>query len=166
MTLTQKEYQEFNTYIDNYEKFQDTYSPLIMLKYYFKAREYLKLTIKLFWDILFGNEYLASLNKNNISINQIYDGNVYKKSETLNHNQIEQLDLFTYKEIKQNYHNKEINTFQISTIYNSGKYPNFESEKDFLMYYRNLTDTRNSLELPKLKNNIPKNFYTMSKIKD
>lgn len=167
MTLSQKEYQEFNNYIDNYKNYQETYSPLLMLESYFKVRNYLKGEIKLFWDILFGNEYLAALNKNGISTNQIYDGNVYKKSETLNHNQIEQLDLFTYKEMKQDYHTKEINTFQICTIYNSGKYPNFESEKDFIIYYRNLADRKHDLELPKLKSNIPNNYlYNIDKIKN
>lgn len=161
MALNQKEYQDFSNYVDNYDKFQETYSPLLMLKSYLKVRTYLKGTTKLFWDILFGNEYIVSLNKHSISTNQIYNNNIYNSNDTLTPRNTVQLDLFTYQDYKEIIHTKDIDTFQLCTIYNSKKYPDFEKEKDFIMYYRNLADTKDLMELPKLKQSTNNYLYNI-----
>lgn len=161
MALNQKEYQDFSNYVDNYDKFQETYSPLLMLKSYLKVRNYLKGITKLFWDILFGNEYVVSLNKHSISTSQIYNSNIYNNSNTLTPKNTVQLDLFTYQDYKEIIHTKNVDTFQLCTIYNSRKYPDFEKEKDFIMYYRNLADAKDSLDLPKLKQSANNYVYNI-----
>ena len=100
MALNQKEYQDFSNYVDNYDNFQETYSPLLMLKSYLKVRVYLKGLERLFWDILFGNEYLVSLTKHSISTHQIYGNNIYNNSNSLTPRNTVQLDLFTYQDYK------------------------------------------------------------------
>lgn len=151
IALEQKEYQDFVSFIDEYEKYQETYSPLLLFRTYTKVRKELKNDSKLFWDILFGNEYLVSLIKNGISINQIYKTNVFKQKEK-KYDKIEQLDLFTYQDVsEENF--EEIKTFQIITIYNASKLPTFEKEKDIIYYYRMLQDNKEKIDLPKLKGN-------------
>jgi hypothetical protein len=61
IALDSKEYKEFLSYIDEFEKFQDFYSPLLVFKTYNKVRKDLKNDKRLFWDILFGNEYVKRL---------------------------------------------------------------------------------------------------------
>jgi len=159
MCLKKKDYQDFNGSIDRYDTLQETYSTLSLLSTYVKMRQYLKEETRLFWDILFANEYIVSLNKHNIGLNQIYTKNIYKKSEVLNHNHNEQLDLFSYQSVKPESHNLDITTFQVCTIYNSNKIPNFEQEKDLIMYYKNLADTADMLEMAKLKSGYKKYVY-------
>lgn len=151
IALDQKEYQDFVSFVDEYEKFQETYSPLILFRTYTIVRNELKNESKLFWDILFGNEYIVSLIKNGISVNQIYKTNVFRQKEKQS-TKIEQLDLFTYQDIsEENF--EEIKTFQITTIYNAAKLPTFEKEKDIIYYYRMLQDNKEKIDLPKLKGN-------------
>ncbi len=161
MALNKRDYQEFSNSVDNYESLQETYSTLIILATYVKVRKFINSEAKLFWDILFANEYIVSLNKHNISVSQIYTKNVYKKGEVLNHNHNEQLDLFSYQSVKPETHNLDITTFQVCTIYNTNKIPDFKQEKDLIMYYKNLADTQGMIELVKLKDGYKKYVYNI-----
>ena len=150
--LKQREYQDFVSYIDEYDKYQETYSPLLLFKTYKDVRKFLKEKAKLFWDILFGNEYIVSLVKNNISVNQIYRNNVYKNRENEIKDDGEQLDIFSYKRVEEETY-KNLKTFQLTTIYNTNKLPNYQKERDILAYYKALSDAKENIILPKLKGN-------------
>lgn len=157
MELNQKDYNEFMNYIDNYEKYQDTYSPLIIFKTYNRVRKHLKENTKLFWDIFFGNEYVVALNKHSMKTDEIYKKNIYsnyKQPKQRKEKEPLQLDLFTYQEVTEEPEIREmadIKCFQFCTIYNSNDLPDFHQEKDLLMYYKNLLDTKEKIELPRLK---------------
>lgn len=156
IVLKSKEYKEFVNYIDNFENYQDSYSPLLVFKTYTKIRKELKEEKRLFWDILFGNEYIVALSKNNILITDIYKENIYNKPQKENiENEIKQLDIFAY--LEENIEkdiiniNDNISTFQICTIYNISNLPEYEEEKDLLMYYEKLLNNKDMIILPKLK---------------
>ena len=157
IALDQKEYKEFLSYIDEFEKFQDFYSPLLVFKTYNKVRKQLKGEKRLFWDILFGNEYVVALTKHNMPTKNIFKKNIYsnyKNKKATNQISI-QLDLFSYladEEDSSNFITEDINTLQLCTIYNSNDLPDYEEEKDLLMYYEKLIKGRESITLPKLKN--------------
>lgn len=157
MELNQKDYNEFINYIDNYEKYQDTYSPLIIFKTYNKVRKHLKENTKLFWDIFFGNEYIVALNKHSIKTEDIYKKNIYnnyKQKQQRKTQEPLQLDLFTYQEITEEPEIRKIEDvkcLQYCTLYNSNDLPEFNQEKDLLLYYKNLLDTKEKIELPRLK---------------
>lgn len=146
IVLDKKDYQEFLAYIDDYENYQETYSPLILFKTYMNLRNSLKKETKLFWDVLFGNEYIVSLNKNNITIRQ-----VFKKENKLE--QTQQLNLFSLNNEQPKEISNDIKTFQISTIYSSKDLPTFNQEKEYIMYFRKLGENKDSIILPKLKTN-------------
>ncbi len=152
MVLEAKEYQDFINYIDNYEKYQETYSPLLLFHTYIRLREKLKEKSRLYWDLLLGNEYVVSLYKHNISIRQIYANNVFKRQRKDIDGKIDQLDIFNYEE-EQPIDYKSIRTFQLCTIYNTNKVPAFKHEKDFILYFRNLEYNQENIILPKLKGN-------------
>lgn len=162
IVLDQKQYKDFITYIENSEKSQDSYSPLITFKIYCKLRKNLRETSLLFWDILFGNEYVVALNKHSIEISEIYKENVYSTKRPKKENIVEpiQLDLFSLQEQeeKQACIDKNIKAFQLCTIYNSRKLPNFDSEKDILMYYKRLLNNNGVITLPKLKSQNKSNY--------
>lgn len=159
ITLEQKDYKEFINYIDNFEMFQDTYSPLLVFKTYNIVRSKLKEDKKLFWDILFGNEYIVALNKHNMPVNDIFKKNIYnsrkRKTKTTTKQASVQLDLFSYLEEEEEEPvitlTEDLNTFQICTIYNNSQLPDYEEEKDLLLYYEKLLSRKDSIELPKLK---------------
>ena len=99
ITLESKEYKEFLSYIDEFEKFQDYYSPLLVFKTYNKVRKNLKVSKRLFWDILFGNEYVVALTKHNMPTKDIFKKNIYsnyKKKKKSSKGISIQLDLFSY----------------------------------------------------------------------
>lgn len=157
--LDQKDYKEFIAYIDNFEKNQDSYSPLIIFKTYNKVRKQLKEKTLLFWDIFFANEYVVAFNKHSIEITDIYKENIYNKKERKSSNLSEpiQLDLFSNTEEIEESSNvldikEDVKIFQFSTIYNSRDLPKFDKEKDLLMYYKKLLDNKDLMTLPKLKN--------------
>lgn len=158
--LEQKSYKEFITYIDNFEKFQDSYSPLIIFKTYNKVRKHLKEKTLLFWDIFFANEYVVAFNKHSIEITDIYKQNVYNKKEqtTKSINEPVQLDLFSMEEQEALDIKEDIKIFQLCTVYNSRKLPNFDKEKDLLMYYKKLLNNKELIALPKLKNQTKSSF--------
>ncbi len=160
IVLDQKEYKEFLGYIDNFENYQDSYSPLLVFKTYKKVRKQLKEEKRLFWDILFGNEYVVALSKHNMSISDIFKNNIYtkkQKSTSVSKQMSVQLDLFSYLEESDNEEiiniNEDIKYFQICTIYNSNNLPDFTEEKDLIMYYEKLLNNKDLIILPKLKNN-------------
>ncbi len=157
IALDSKEYKEFLSYIDEFEKFQDYYSPLLIFKTYSKVRKDLKENKRLFWDILFGNEYVVALTKHNMPTKDIFKKNIYsnyKKKQSSKQIAI-QLDLFSYLEDEEEstYITEDINSFQLCTIYNSNELPDYEEEKDLLLYYRNLIKGKETIILPKLKTN-------------
>lgn len=158
IALDSKEYKEFLSYIDEFEKFQDFYSPLLIFKTYNKVRKELKNDKRLFWDILFGNEYIVALTKHSMPTKDIFKKNLYsnyKKKNTSKQIAV-QLDLFSYLEEDEEdttYITEDINTFQLCTIYNSNELPDFEEEKDLLLYYMNLIKGKETIVLPKLKSN-------------
>ena len=125
--LSNKEYQDFINYIDNFETFQNTYSPLMMYKTYLRVRGSLNDLTKLFWDLFFGNEYMVALVKHSISVKDIHGKPFTTKSTKQNkvHNH-EQLQL----ELSDN-----LDKFQISTIYDSTLLTDYETERDMLDYY-------------------------------
>lgn len=176
IVLESKEYKEFLNYIDNFENYQDGYSPLLVFKTYNKVRKHLKEEKRLFWDILFGNEYIVGLNKHNMPINEIFKKNIYKQNkekEESKENTI-QLELFSYldedsletdmsEETKKINIADDIKSFQICTIYNSKSLPDFEEEKDLLLYYEKLLSKKDMIILPKLKNkNVSSYLYEVN----
>lgn len=158
IALDSKEYKEFLSYIDEFEKFQDFYSPLLVFKTYSKVRKQLKNNKRLFWDILFGNEYVVALTKHSMPTKDIFKKNIYSnyKKKTSSKQVSIQLDLFSYLEESEEdsiYIKEDINSFQLCTIYNSNELPNYEEEKDLLLYYRRLIKGKETITLPKLKTN-------------
>lgn len=162
IVLNQKEYKEFIGYIDNFETYQDSYSPLLVFKTYQKVRKQLKEEKRLFWDILFGNEYVVALTKHNMPISEIFKKNIYKnykrKSKIASEQLSVQLDLFSYLEEKEEKEiiniNEDINSFQLCTIFNSSDLPDYNEEKDLIMYYEKLLNNKDAIVLPKLKKQI------------
>lgn len=159
ISLDSKDYKEFISYIDNFENYQDSYSPLLTFKTYNKIRHNLKDDTQLFWDIFFGNEYIVALNKHNMTVNEIFKKNIftnYKKKKRNSKQMPVQLDLFSYLEENTEEDiitiNEDIKSFQICTIYNSSDLPDFDEEKDLLLYYKKLLNNKDSVILPKLKN--------------
>ena len=156
IALDSKEYKEFLSYIDEFEKFQDFYSPLLVFKTYNKVRKQLKNDKRLFWDILFGNEYVVALTKHNMPTKDIFKKNIYSnyKKKSSSKQIAVQLDLFSYLEEDEEdstYITDDLNTFQVCTIYNSNDLPEYEEEKDLLLYYQRLTKGKETIILPKLK---------------
>ena len=154
MDLDKNDYKEFIGYLEDFKQYKDQYSPLLVIKTYEKLRESLKAINRLFWDIYFANEYLVALNKNNIPVEDIYNKNIFKY-DSKNRKQLAipvQLDLFSLEEPKPEIH-EDVNCLQVCSIYNSSELPEFEEEKDLLMYYRNLLEDKEVIILPKLKNN-------------
>jgi hypothetical protein len=144
--LSNKEYQDFINYIDNFENFQNTYSPLMMYKTYLRVRGSLKDLSRLFWDLFFGNEYMVALVKHNISIKDVHSKPFSTKSpktnKVYNHEQL-QLEL-----------SDTLDKFQIATIFKSNLHTDYETEKDMLDYYERLCKFNTEMIiLPKLKNN-------------
>ena len=156
IALDSKEYKEFLSYIDEFEKFQDFYSPLLIFKTYNKVRKELKTEKRLLWDILFGNEYVVALTKHNMPTKDIFKKNIYSnyKSKKSTKKIAIQLDLFSYLDEdreEETHITEELSSFQLCTIYNSNDLPDYEEEKDLLMYYKNLTKGKETIILPKLK---------------
>ncbi len=152
--LEKNDYKEFIGYLEDFKQYKDQYSPLLVIKTYEKLRDQLNSINRLFWDIYFGNEYLVALNKNNIPVEDIYSKNIFKYNNT-NKKQLSvpiQLDLFEVEEPKPVI-KEDIKCLQVCSIYNSIELPEFEEEKDLLMYYKNLLDDKQVIILPKLKNN-------------
>ena len=69
-----------------------------------KRPKQLKNDKRLFWDILFGNEYVAALTKHNMPINEIFKKNLFnnRKSKSTSKQISVQLDLFSYLEESDN----------------------------------------------------------------
>lgn len=144
--LSNKEYQDFINYIDNFESFQNTYSPLMMYKTYLRVRGSIKDLSRLFWDLFFGNEYMVALVKHNVSIKDVhgkpFNTKSNKTNKVYNHEQL-QLDLSDNQ-----------GKFQIATIFSSKLLTDYETEKDMLDYYERLSKyNTETIVLPKLKNN-------------
>jgi len=151
INLNQKEYNEFFNYIDDYSKYQESYSPLIIFKTYLKIRSQLKKDTRLFWDILYGNEYIVALNKYNIEISSLYNKNIFTPKEIVQTNIQTQLDLFTCKKEKILI-SENVKCFQVCTLYNTNQLPDYKEEKDLLLYYNRLLGNKEIVILPKLKN--------------
>ena len=142
--LSNKEYQDFINYIDNFETFQNTYSPLMMYKTYLRVRGSLKDLSRLFWDLFFGNEYMVALVKHNISVKDVHSKPFSTKTKTSKVFNTEQLQL----ELSDN-----LDKFQIATIFKSNLLTDYETEKDMLDYYERLCKFNTEMIiLPKLKN--------------
>ena len=160
IVLDQREYKEFIGYIDSFDTYQDSYSPLLVFKTYQKVRKQLKEEKRLFWDILFGNEYVVALNKHNMPINEIFKKNIYsnykRKNKIASEQLSVQLDLFSYLEEKEEEEiiniNEDLKSFQLCTIFNSSDLPDYNEEKDLIMYYEKLLNNKDAIVLPKLKN--------------
>jgi len=155
MELEKNDYKEFIGYLESFNMYKDQYSPLLVIKTYEKLRESLKDTNKLFWDIYFGNEYLVALNKNSIPVEDIYNKNIFKSNKKQKKQLAVpiQLDLFSLEEEPKEVEIEEdVDCLQVCSIYNSIELPEFEAEKDLLMYYKNLLDDKQVVILPKLKN--------------
>ena len=156
IALDQKEYKEFLSYIDEFEKFQDYYSPLLIFKTYHKVRKHLKSEKRLFWDILFVNEYIVALTKHNMPTKDIFKRNLYNnyRNKKVSKQISIQLDLFSYLEEPEEeayYLTEDLSTFQICPIYNSKELPDYNEEKDLLLYYKKLVKGKETIVLPKLK---------------
>ena len=157
IALDSKEYKEFLSYIDEFEKFQDFYSPLLVFKTYNKVRKQLKNDKRLFWDILFGNEYVVALTKHNMPTKDIFKKNIYsnyKKKKKSSKGISIQLDLFSdledYSEVP-HYIQDELSNFQLCTIFNSKDLPDYIDEKDLLLYYLRLVKGKDAISIPKSK---------------
>ena len=154
INLDTNEYKEFIGYLEDFAKYQKTYSPLLVFKTYNELREQLKDLTRLFFDILYGNEYLVGLNKNSIQVEELYKKNIFKeKRNSIKATEPVQLDLFSYQDEETKPSVKEsINCFQICSIYNATELPDFHEEKDLLVYYNHLLNNKEMIILPKLKN--------------
>ena len=150
--LDKNEYKEFIGYLEDFEQYQKSYSPLLVFKTYNELRPELKNNSKLFFDILFGNEYLVGLNKNSIQIDEIYKKNIFASAKhPVKVIEPVQLSLFDTEEEKPEV-KENINCFQICSIYNATELPDYEEEKDLLVYYNHLLNSKEMIILPKLKN--------------
>ena len=69
-----------------------------------------------------------------------------------------QLDLFSYQEDQEPVVNENINYLQVCSIYNMSELPEFEEEKDLLMYYKNLLEDKEIIILPKLKSSTKQTY--------
>ncbi len=165
LILDNNEYKDFLSYIDNFATAKEHYSPLIVFKTYTNIREHLKGLSKLYWDIYYGNEYIVAFNKHGLKITDIYDTDtLVKKHEEKTPKDFIQLDLFTYQE----YEEVEIKlpngpqVFQLSSLYSKINLPEVETEKDLLAYYNKFLNSREVINLPKLKtvNNANLTFET------
>lgn len=164
ITLGQKEYNEFICYIDDFKKYQGTYSPFKLFRTYFKVRRKLSRESCLFWDIIYGIEYILSLYKSNIDLKEIYKENVFIKEDYRRkaNNKIVQLDLFTYQDTDSYLRvNEDIKGFQLCTLYNSKEVPSFKQETELIEYYNKLIKKgkKNVIVLPKLKNQVRTSYH-------
>ena len=164
--LDQKDYKEFMIYINDFKLFKNTYSPVDMYKTYLKIRTMLKDEKLLFWDILFGNEYIVSLIKNNASIKDMFKANIYNKPKEIVEPKLVQLDIFSYDEEEPSNNmsiKEEIKTLQISTIFNSKKIPELKEDKSLIDFFDSVVDKSENLVLPKLKNKVGKYKYNIER---
>ena len=160
IALDKNDYKEFIGYLESFKIYKDQYSPLIVIKTYEKMRKSLRGINRLFWDIYFGNEYLVALNKNSIPVEDIYNKNIFKY-DNRNKKKLAmpvQLDLFSYQEDQEPVVNENINYLQVCSIYNMSELPEFEEEKDLLMYYKNLLEDKEIIILPKLKSSTKQTY--------
>ena len=160
IALDKNDYKEFIGYLESFKIYKDQYSPLIVIKTYEKMRKSLRGINRLFWDIYFGNEYLVALNKNSIPVEDIYNKNIFKY-DNRNKKKLAmpvQLDLFSYQEDQEPVVNENINYLQVCSIYNMSELPEFEEEKDLLMYYKNLLKDKEIIILPKLKSSTKQTY--------
>ena len=160
IALDKNDYKEFIGYLESFKIYKDQYSPLIVIKTYEKMRKSLRGINRLFWDIYFGNEYLVALNKNSIPVEDIYNKNIFKY-DNRNKKKLAmpvQLDLFSYQEDQEPIVNENINYLQVCSIYNMSELPEFEEEKDLLMYYKNLLKDKEIIILPKLKSSTKQTY--------
>lgn len=150
ISLEKNEYKEFMSFIDDLENNLNRYEPMILFRTYKIVRENIQGEKRLYWDILFANEYLVSLIKHNIPIKTMFDKNIYKKSKNKKESEKNiQLDLFSYQEYDKE-ENPAIQTFQLCTILNSD-IKSFREEKELLNYFNKLLNSKELIVLPKLK---------------
>ena len=146
IVLSQKEYQEFMSYIDNPNS-----TILQAFTVYIKLRRKLPKEAKLYWDLYFGTEYLVLLNKASIPYEDIFAKTMNKKKRRQRIDPI-QLDLFTYEDTtKEELELDNYTIFQFNSMYESNDIPDLESEKDLLEYYNNLIEGKKYVVLPKYK---------------
>lgn len=154
LSLDQKKYNEFLSYIDDFIFNKERYSPMVNFKTYSKIRASLKATAKLYWDIYYGLEYIIAFNKHNLRITDIYNQNTYNEKEIKeNIGEAIQLDIFTYQEYEDKKVSlpKDLKLLQISSLYNQANIPGSNTEKELLAYYNNFLKSRDVINLPKLK---------------
>ena len=160
LALDNKEYKEFLSYIDDFISVKDYYSPLVVFKTYSKLRKHLKDLSKLFWDIYYGNEYLVAFNKHGLKLTDIYDKDSIIANPTKENTEPVQLDIFTYQDYVEDEIKlpEEYKLFQISSLYDSINLPEANTEKDLLAYYNNFLNSREVINLPKLKSQTSSNY--------
>ena len=147
--LDKNEYKDFTDVVNNIEK--KLYSPITNLNTYLRIRPNITGLSKLFWDIFFGNEYLVALVKNNLNVAEIYEKNFTATVEKPKKAQEPvQLDIFTYQDDEEPKLFEDVNAYQISYIFESGKLPQLELEKDIIDYYKSLLENKQSIVLPKI----------------
>ena len=165
--LDQKDYKEFMIYINDFKLFKNTYSPVDMYKTYLTIRTMLKDDKLLFWDILFGNEYIVALIKNNASIKEMFKNNIYNQPKEVVKPQLVQLDIFTFDQEEETTSSinikEEIKTLQISTIFNSKEIPEVKENKSLIDFFDSVVDKHENLVLPKLKNKVGKYRYDIER---
>lgn len=149
VVLTKKDYQEFIKRIETDSP--DNINICYIFNTYNKIRSKISPESKLFWDIFFGQEYLAFLIKSNIPLNEVIKP---QKNRKTNKEPIKpvQLDLFTYQEVE----TKEpsfntLNCYQIVDLYNQSRKPIIKEEKSKNDFFEQNSIIENSIILPKLK---------------
>lgn len=154
LILDSKEYKEFLCYIDDFTTNKNHYSPLTTFKTYSKLREHLKGNAKLFWDIYYGNEYIVALNKDGLKPDIFIENkNIIEKPVKEELKPI-QLDLFTYQDYVEDEFKlpEDFKLFQISYLYSNATLSEIDSEKELLAYYNKVLNSKEVINLPKLKN--------------
>ena len=154
LILDSKEYKEFLCYIDDFTTNKNHYSPLTTFKTYSKLREHLKGNAKLFWDIYYGNEYIVALNKDGLKPDIFIESNNNIAKSVKEDSKPIQLDLFTYQDYAEDEFKlpEGFKLFQISYLYNNATLPEIDSEKELLAYYNKVLNSKEVINLPKLKN--------------
>lgn len=143
--LNNKEYTEFLSLLESNSK------TLLVFNKYLILRNTLNEEVRLYWDIIFGLEYILVLNKINIPYEDIF-----KKSNKVTiskpkelENPI-QLDIFNYEE-PTSIALANISIFQIDIIYKTDNIPDIDKETELLDYYNNIVKRNKYITLPKLR---------------
>ena len=141
VNLQNNEYQAFVNNI--YENDNDQ---LVMFNIYKGLRMNISKVNRIYWDIIFGINYLLTLDKYDVDVNKIYSGT--SKARLENERDYIQLDIFNYKDFDKT--DNKYKVFQINNCYNNLDIPKLDENK-LISFYRSLVENKDFVFLPKYK---------------